>query len=199
MLRRSSSAVATRREGHHWPRLNLEVPYRRLEWALRRAHRELSCRANKGGRPRFESCTAYRVGTTRVSGHAGAGDQRTRCAIKLVCSVPYVPMSGCSCCCNCSAGKRPVELARNAIEAIDPLRAHQPNCVACQTLAHGDQTHRNCPARRARREEGASSGMRTRSDASVHAHGPSLITTHASVIDLVLSMEKVSVRSTLAW
>src|SRR5262249_42262960 len=41
-------------------------------------------------------------------------------------------------------------------------------------------------------------GMRTSSDASVHAHGPSLITTHASVIDLVLSMEKVSVRSTLA-
>jgi hypothetical protein len=53
-------------------------------------------------------------------------------------------------------------------------------------------------ARRARREEGASSGMRTSADASVHAHGPSLITTHASVIDLVLSMEKVSVRSTLA-
>src|SRR5262249_33516349 len=45
---------------------------------------------------------------------------------------------------------------------------------------------------------GASSGMRTSADASVHAHGPSLITTHASVIDLVLSMEKVSVRSTLA-
>src|SRR5262249_36242258 len=37
--------------------------------------------------------------------------------------------------------------------------------------------------------------MRTSCDASVHAHGPSLITTHASVIDLVLSMEKVSVRS----
>jgi hypothetical protein len=45
---------------------------------------------------------------------------------------------------------------------------------------------------------GASSGMRTSADASVHAHGPSLITTHASVIDLVLSIEKVSVRSTLA-
>jgi len=39
---------------------------------------------------------------------------------------------------------------------------------------------------------GASSGMRTSADASVHAHGPSLITTHASMIDLVLSMEKVS-------
>src|SRR5262249_49131529 len=45
---------------------------------------------------------------------------------------------------------------------------------------------------------GASSGMRTSADASVHAHGPSSVTTHASVIDLVLSMEKVSVRSTLA-
>ena len=45
---------------------------------------------------------------------------------------------------------------------------------------------------------GASSGMRTSADASVHAHGPSLTTTHASVIDLVLSIEKVSVRSTLA-
>ena len=41
-FRRSSSAVATSREGHRWPRLNLEVPYRRWEWALRRAHRELS-------------------------------------------------------------------------------------------------------------------------------------------------------------
>ena len=47
-LRQSSSAVATSRAGHRWPRLNLEVPYRRWEWALRRAHRELSCRANKG-------------------------------------------------------------------------------------------------------------------------------------------------------
>ena len=45
---------------------------------------------------------------------------------------------------------------------------------------------------------GASSAMRTSADASVHAHGPSLITTHASATDLVLSMEKVSVRSTLA-
>src|SRR5262249_9678674 len=44
---------------------------------------------------------------------------------------------------------------------------------------------------------GASSGMRTSADASVHAHGPSLTTTHASVIDLVLSIENVSVRSTL--
>jgi formylglycine-generating enzyme required for sulfatase activity len=35
--------------------------------------------------------------------------------------------------------------------------------------------------------------MPTSSDASVHAHVPSLITTHASVIDLVLSIEKVSV------
>jgi len=41
-LRQSSSAVATSRAGHRWPRLNLEVPYRRWEWALRRAHRELS-------------------------------------------------------------------------------------------------------------------------------------------------------------
>src|SRR6185437_9776104 len=77
-------------------------------------------------------------------------------------------------------------------------RGQEDYCVACQTLAHGDRTHRNCRARRARREKGASSGMRTSADASVHAHGPSLITTHASVIDLVLSMEKVSVRSTLA-
>src|SRR5215510_11198633 len=37
-----NAAVATSREGHRWPRLNLEVPYRRWEWALRRAHRELS-------------------------------------------------------------------------------------------------------------------------------------------------------------
>src|SRR6516162_4737952 len=42
-FRRSSSfAVPTSREGHHWPKLNLEVPYRRWEWALRRAHWELS-------------------------------------------------------------------------------------------------------------------------------------------------------------
>src|SRR6516165_9667419 len=41
-FRRFCAAVATSREVHRWPRLNLEVPYRRWEWALRRAHRELS-------------------------------------------------------------------------------------------------------------------------------------------------------------
>src|SRR6516162_16482 len=40
-FRRFCAAVATSREVHRWPRLNLEVPYRRWEWALRRAHREL--------------------------------------------------------------------------------------------------------------------------------------------------------------
>src|SRR6516162_1385227 len=70
-FRRSSSAVATSREGHRWPRLNLEVPYRRWEWALRRAHRELSwwsCEALLVSRD--SKCT-FQVPTRLGSGHCG--------------------------------------------------------------------------------------------------------------------------------
>ena len=47
-VRRLSAAVATSRAGPHQPRSDRADPHRRWEWALRRAHRELSCRANKG-------------------------------------------------------------------------------------------------------------------------------------------------------
>ena len=70
-FRRFCAAVATSREVHRWPRLNLEVPYRRWEWALRRAHRELSwwsCEALLVSRD--SKCT-FQVPTRLGSGHCG--------------------------------------------------------------------------------------------------------------------------------
>ena len=70
-VRRLSAAVATSRAGPHQPRSDRADPHRRWEWALRRAHRELSwwsCEALLVSRD--SKCT-FQVPTRLGSGHCG--------------------------------------------------------------------------------------------------------------------------------